>query len=833
MAKKKTEVQPQDVDQPLNTTPTYTASHTFSTDDVTGTFDGATQGNIAPTDVQIVDFTATPILSKDGVELFPINSEFGFVVADFTDSVPKDFDLNPEYDEGFVGDLKDADGNQQGLLVADSPTDTFLTPARLGTWLVGIGGDTVKASTEHYSVMQNILSDQRYPGDPDALYALDDDLVMIGGAYDGQRVLDILPIVGDVNGDGVVDIRDVLTPSENTITQNIAASRDYSVTLKDDGKVLYRWGNEVKRPNDVRLETHIALPDEWKAEDAVTGLPKLYMVTQAELVVRHTITNNPNEQVRPEDLENEAATGRIPTYTVDGDGKWLSTEDFFAGDGTFLPAGTVLKDPALAAAAASSPLVQMGAASADLLQGYTAAWYITQDREPFEPILDGDGYEVGPRWRLKADKYGQDLPSVVIPDDPSAEPPPTKDEVKYDVGAPTQTVINLLDWKGVSPLTLSAGWQNAPGSVTINGLNLTEDFDIAFYVKGDQKPVTLYDAKLVMSYEEITVWAGGITITGTAGNDVLVGQGGNTFIGLGGEDLFVLSYGTTDNANLVSSTINDFQVGVDAIGLIGLDVSVADFAARVAQTVTSGNLVITLDGFEIATLIGVADELEITSFQIFSQEFGGTPVTATDGDDYLLGTDGNDTIDGLAGNDTILGLLGDDILLGGDGNDSLEGGDGNDALSGNAGDDVLAGGDGNDILGGGYGNDQLSGGAGDDILTGYRGTDLLEGGLGADVFIFASIADSSVVASDAITDFTSGDDLIDLSGIDANTNKLGDQAFTYLDGATAFSGKAGELLFRTDGTNGRLVGDVDGDGARDFRILLTGVTSMAEADFIL
>ncbi len=72
----------QDVDQPLNTDPDYRVTHVFSTDDVTGTFDGLRQGDVADGDMPVVDFSADPTVTKDGVELYPINSEFGYHVTD-------------------------------------------------------------------------------------------------------------------------------------------------------------------------------------------------------------------------------------------------------------------------------------------------------------------------------------------------------------------------------------------------------------------------------------------------------------------------------------------------------------------------------------------------------------------------------------------------------------------------------------------------------------------------------------------------------------------------------------------------------------------------------
>ncbi len=68
----------------------------------------------------------------------------------------------------------------------------------------------------------------------------------------------------------------------------------------------------------------------------------------------------------------------------------------------------------------------------------------------------------GPRWRLKANKFGQDLPGLEIPAQECSPPPFERDNIKYNVGDLTTTVVNLLDWdtanKGPSPLANSLGW---------------------------------------------------------------------------------------------------------------------------------------------------------------------------------------------------------------------------------------------------------------------------------------------------------------------------------------------------------------------------------------
>ena len=97
-----------------------------------------------------------------------------------------------------------------------------------------------------------------------------------------------------------------------------------------------------------------------------------FQVTKAQLIVNHWITNNPNDQLRPEDLENEAAIGRLPYYTnsidpatgkeiwksnracYEGDGDVLDTTEGEV-DGTFIGVGTILKNGPVAFDSAVSP----------------------------------------------------------------------------------------------------------------------------------------------------------------------------------------------------------------------------------------------------------------------------------------------------------------------------------------------------------------------------------------------------------------------------------------------------------------------------------------------
>ncbi len=225
---------------------------------------------------------------------------------------------------------------------------------------------------------------------------------------------------------------------------------------------------------------------------------------------------------------------------------------------------------------------------------------------------------------------------------------------------------------------------------------------------------------------------------------------------------------------------------------------------------------------------------------------GNDAIKGLGGTDSLYGGEGNDSISGGDDNDSIYGDNGNDALRGDAGNDTIYGGNGTDRLEGSAGNDILFGGEGNekgsfsapDGLGGtvayegglygGDGNDEIYGGGGDDNIYGGNGTDIMYGGKGADTFFFASVAEiGKGKTGDLIADFRRKDgDKIDLSAIDAKTGGA-DNAFKYI-GDSKFSGKKGELQYK----NGKLSGDVDGDGKADFKMFVNTNKLVAD-DFVL
>ncbi len=549
--------------------------HVFSINDVLGGFTGTTYG--VPGTVQdktiicglpggVACGDIKPKVDKSGVTLYPVDSEFGYYIVDFLGAEGKTRDY--DYAEGFV-----ANEPGGGIRVSNAPTLKYKVKPPLGTWCQGLGGTSVKCETEHYTAMEHVLSchetipysfadpvtgDQAILSTPDGSLTydcddapLDDNAIILANGLPSTRLINSTPC--DAPGDPAGC---QMFPNDKTdMLNNIALSTDYSVQLKDDGKPLYGWGGLHKRPNDVRMYARLALPAEWKAAGAD------FTVTKAHLVIDHLITNNPNDQVRPEDLENEAATGRKPSYRIEGtpgtsSEVWKSTVPCYEGDGDFIEgespatpigAGTVLRNMPFALDRAATPGTEPEddpyAFSADLYNAFTNAYYTTINRDPFEwsyvdtneaangvfnfigsatpiddPAAQGLTLVSGPRWRLKPNKFGQDLPGLEIPLIECSAPPFQSDNIKYEVGERVTTIINLLDWdeaaNGPSPLATSKGWvdveanefvtvagSNGGVPYTTNGLPMTDDFDVAFYVKGDSKSTAIYSAKLVLEYE--------------------------------------------------------------------------------------------------------------------------------------------------------------------------------------------------------------------------------------------------------------------------------------------------------------------------------------------
>ncbi len=239
------------------------------------------------------------------------------------------------------------------------------------------------------------------------------------------------------------------------------------------------------------------------------------------------------------------------------------------------------------------------------------------------------------------------------------------------------------------------------------------------------------------------------------------------------------------------------------------------------------------------------------------------------GVDRIDGAGGNDVLHGLSGADTLLGGTGNDTLLGGAGADRLDGGAGTDTasyadaakgvtaslakaslntndakgdtfvsvenLTGSGHADKLYGDGAKNSLSGGAGNDLLSGAKGNDTIVGGAGHDDLYGGAGKDTFVFKSAKDLGTLkaATDTIFDFDRKEgDRIDLSGIDANTKKTGDQAFSFI-GGDAWHKKAGELRLEKVASDTYLHGDTNGDGKSDFILHFDDAIGLKAGDFLL
>ncbi len=336
------------------------------------------------------------------------------------------------------------------------------------------------------------------------------------------------------------------------------------------------------------------------------------------------------------------------------------------------------------------------------------------------------------------------------------------------------------------------------------------------------------------------------TLIGRDGQDVLQGRGGiDKLFGDAGADLI---FGDDGDDSLDGGAGGDTLVGgagADTLaGREGADVldggagaDLADYRDKTLAVIAALN-----GAADVQVRVGGVVEDTIRNIE---RLYGGAAADALTGDAVA------NVLSGYGGKDSLRGGGGADQLIGGTGNDfadfrdktvavvlTLAGVTNVTALIGGAPEDTLReienvrGGTAGDTLTGDLLVNLLYGEGGNDILRGSGGADLLTGGAGEDAFRYTGLSDSTVAAAgrDTIADFVAGTDEIRLSEIDANSVVAGDQAFVL--GALA-SGQAGRLSVTANGANSWLVqGDVTGDGAADFAIVVNGAVAPGAGDFV-
>jgi serralysin len=255
------------------------------------------------------------------------------------------------------------------------------------------------------------------------------------------------------------------------------------------------------------------------------------------------------------------------------------------------------------------------------------------------------------------------------------------------------------------------------------------------------------------------------------------------------------------------------------------------------------------------TLNGSANDLQYQSFignggnDDIDGRGGFDWVMYDDEEDYGAATSGGGWANGFQGvlvnlaNHTARDSYGDTDTL-----NNIEGVIGTsfaDKIIGDSNANRLVGQEGRDILKGGGGKDTLEGGngSGNSALSGGDGRDTLTGGGDQDVFRFNATADSrpSATKRDFITDFKHNADDIDLSFIDANTIKVGDQAFKFdaAKGSAASAVAKGHIGWYQIDKSGTaddrtiLKINVDNDATIEMQIELKGLVSLTSGDFIL
>ncbi|MDB5299554.1 MAG: type secretion target repeat protein, partial [Phycisphaerales bacterium] len=391
------------------------------------------------------------------------------------------------------------------------------------------------------------------------------------------------------------------------------------------------------------------------------------------------------------------------------------------------------------------------------------------------------------------------------------------------------------------------------------------------------------------------------TITGDDGNDLLVGgTAGDTIGGGNGNDVIFgdhASYSTSAAAGVVylaTYTNASFGGGADTItGDAGNDLIVGGTAGDSISGGDGNDLVFG----DYARIAGPSIDLSLLPLAMPTQPFtftstatqnadggGNDAIHGDAGDDILIGGQGSDTVWGDAGNDDIIG--GHNVAGGNDAGDALDGGSGNDVIAGdNAaifrtgttlsprmrtlsgqtiydsnGNILVTGASQNDPAGGGerlitlfdhsnnpppgtFGDDNIAGGAGNDLIFGQLGNDAIQGdgSIGIDVRALGHSADDFAgpgADGDDYIEGNGGNDLIygnlgqdDIIGGSSSLFSLTTPA-QRPDGSDVIFGGSGTHAARNDlgdltaAGHARDADAIIGDNGNIFRLVGTGGVSL-------
>ncbi|HBD91976.1 MAG TPA: hypothetical protein DC061_16160 [Gemmobacter sp.] len=340
-------------------------------------------------------------------------------------------------------------------------------------------------------------------------------------------------------------------------------------------------------------------------------------------------------------------------------------------------------------------------------------------------------------------------------------------------------------------------------------------------------------------------------VFGGNGPDLITDRHGeNTLVGGKGDDVIATSSSSDGARNLLIG-----NQGADSFNIQGNSGSATIYGGEGADMVsTSGGQYrtdkvwlgnardafrgIIQEGSSVEAYGGRGDDWIALSVSAFRDQETGELIYDDIGHVVIYGGIGDDTMAGVGnlyggeGQDSLTsqgrGLAEFNRLFGGQGADTIFAARHGENLG-----DMVHGGIGNDELHGAAGRDTLDGGLGKDTIHGSNGRDRIllgEDGRAQDVVIYTHVSQSSSGHGlDRIRGFTSGIDVLDFEEIDASDTAEGNQILLY-GGETALANGLWHQL--VDGDTHVFL-DVDGDALADMQVILKGVTTVGEGDFIL